>query len=167
VLDLTHFPVKPSQTPNEVTLSSSSLIAESEGGKEIPSVLDLIRRFLVYPPASRLWAEDALRHPWFVERLDGKDLSAKSSESLLSGLSLGEQVIGDGISTAASVQNDNPKLNAQKNGDPAAPLLLLPPGYALQRGRPDLKNISLHVWCGWTLADLLEDVVGDQHEEKP
>jgi serine/threonine protein kinase len=133
VLDLTHFPVKPSKTPNEVALSSSS-IAESEGGEEIPSVLDLIRRFLVYPPASRLWAEDALRHPWFVERLDGK----------------------------ACLSNAE-----QKDEDPAAPLLLLPPGYALQRGRPDLKKISSHVWCGWTLADLLEDVVGDQGEEKP
>lgn len=29
-----------------------------------PSPLDLVNRFLVYPPERRLRAEDALKHPW-------------------------------------------------------------------------------------------------------
>ncbi|KAK7695125.1 hypothetical protein QCA50_002315 [Cerrena zonata] len=31
----------------------------------VPSPLDLLQRFLVYPPDQRLKAVDALRHPWF------------------------------------------------------------------------------------------------------
>jgi len=30
------------------------------------SPLDLLHRFLVYPPSERLQAADALRHPWFT-----------------------------------------------------------------------------------------------------
>lgn len=32
-----------------------------------PSALDLLWRFLVYPPERRLKAREALRHPWLLE----------------------------------------------------------------------------------------------------
>ena len=35
--------------------------------------LDLIHRLLVYPPATRLRAEDALKHPWFISE-GGRDV---------------------------------------------------------------------------------------------
>jgi serine/threonine protein kinase len=35
-------------------------------GEMTPSPLDLLQRFLVYPPPQRLKAAEALRHPWFV-----------------------------------------------------------------------------------------------------
>lgn len=31
----------------------------------MPSALDMLSRFLVYPPESRMKARDALLHPWF------------------------------------------------------------------------------------------------------
>ncbi|KAF9479406.1 kinase-like protein [Pholiota conissans] len=116
--------------------SSSTSSVESDCQKEMPSLLDLIHRFLVYPAGSRLRAEDALRHPWFAERLGGKD----SEQS----------------------DPDDKGKKGEEGPDPAAPLLLLPPGYALQRGTPVLKDISSFEWCGWTLGDLVDDVVGDQ-----
>ena len=30
------------------------------------SVLNLLQRFLLYPPSSRIRAQDALHHPWFT-----------------------------------------------------------------------------------------------------
>jgi len=40
-------------SPNDITSNTSP-------------VIDLLSQFLVYPAASRLRAEDAIRHPWFV-----------------------------------------------------------------------------------------------------
>jgi len=34
---------------------------------EHPLVVDLLVRFLRYPPSSRLCAEEALKHPWFTD----------------------------------------------------------------------------------------------------
>ncbi|KAI0275240.1 kinase-like domain-containing protein [Gloeopeniophorella convolvens] len=35
--------------------------------EQVPTALDFVQRFLVYPPESRLKAADALRHPWLMD----------------------------------------------------------------------------------------------------
>lgn len=165
------------------TDTASSLISESEGEREVPSVLDLLRRFLLYQAKARVRAEDALRHPWFLERMDGKSVSP--STTLSCGPSKAD--VASVLSEAAAVDATEPQreltviplsrsdgarpsLNNEANFlegdgeqavDQALPLLLLPPGYALERGPPSLKSISADSWCGYSLESLLEDIMGN------
>ncbi len=162
------------------TDTTSSLISESEGEQEVPSVLDLLRRFLFYSAKARVRAEDALRHPWFLERMDGKSVS--TSTSLSHGPSKAD--MASDSSEAAAVNATEPQReltvipSSRSNGslnneavflegdkeqaeDQALPLLLLPPGYALERGPPSLKSISADSWCGFSLESLLEDIMGN------
>lgn len=163
------------------TDTSPSLISESEVEQEVPSVLDLLRRFLLYPAKARVRAEDALRHPWFLERMDGKSvsistpLSPEPSEAHASSLS--SEAAPGNITESESVTRTSRADNARSpsdNGanylkgdikeqvvDPALPLLLLPPGYALDRGPLALKSISADIWYGSSLGNLLEDIMGD------
>ncbi|KAF5312234.1 hypothetical protein D9619_002503 [Psilocybe cf. subviscida] len=92
--------------------------AEKEGGKPRPLLLDLLKRFLVYPSEHRVRAEDALRHPWFTDALEGATGSAH-----------------------------------------AGGVVLLPHGYALERGTHALKQAVVTEWKGKTLGDWIDEVI--------
>ncbi|KJA28379.1 hypothetical protein HYPSUDRAFT_33746 [Hypholoma sublateritium FD-334 SS-4] len=178
--------VKELETTNissgSATDTSPSIISENEGEQEVPSVLDLLRRFLLYPAKARVRAEDALRHPWFLERMDGKSVSISTSLSpepseahastLSSEAAPGNTKESERVTRASRADNARPPPsdngpNSLKGDskeqvmDPALPLLLLPPGYALDRGPLALKSISADIWCGSSLGNLLEDIMGD------
>ena len=60
-------PLLPNLPPSSV-LHSATTSTNGISSSEEPtnSVLNLLQQFLVYPPGSRIQAEDALRHPWFT-----------------------------------------------------------------------------------------------------
>lgn len=183
VSPLSNLTLDAKSTGSETTTDWTNVISASEGEQEIPTVLDLLRRFLLYPSAARLRAEDALKHSWFVERLDGKSTGTGTSVSPgpsdISCLSP-SPTSGDGKSKviitprprdsdAGPTSNNQPSPDCICLGsndeaeavDVAPPLLLLPPGYALESSPSSLKAISVNTWCGFTLGDLLLDVMGD------
>ena len=57
-------PLLPNLPPSCVLHTSTNGIVSSEGPTN--PVLNLLQQLLVYPPGSRIRAEDALRHPWFT-----------------------------------------------------------------------------------------------------
>jgi cyclin-dependent kinase 8/11 len=54
-------PLLPNLPPSSIHPSPNDITSKTS------PVIDLISQLLVYPPASRLRAEDAIRHPWFVD----------------------------------------------------------------------------------------------------
>ena len=64
--------------------ADSESCAHSPGETVEPSALDLLTRFLVYPPSERLKASEALGHPWFGQGVllpEGYPLEANSKHS--------------------------------------------------------------------------------------
>ena len=60
-------PLLPNLPPSSVLHSATTSTNDSASSEESTnSVLNLLQQFLVYPPGSRIRAEDALRHPWFT-----------------------------------------------------------------------------------------------------
>ena len=60
-------PLLPNLPPSSVLHSAtSSTNGNTSSEKPTNSVLNLLQQFLVYPSASRIRAEDALRHSWFT-----------------------------------------------------------------------------------------------------
>ena len=54
--------------PSSSSLRSAATSTNDNAVSEQPInlVLSLLQQFLLYPPGSRIRAEDALRHPWFT-----------------------------------------------------------------------------------------------------
>ena len=60
-------PLLPNLPPSSVLHSATTSTNGNASSEEsTSSVLNLLQQFLVYPPGSRIRAEDALRHPWFT-----------------------------------------------------------------------------------------------------
>ncbi|PPQ89974.1 hypothetical protein CVT25_009614 [Psilocybe cyanescens] len=60
-------PAPLSLAPSDLSPSPSpSLLTNQKPPTPLSPIIDLLSRFLTYPPAARLSAEDAMRHPWFT-----------------------------------------------------------------------------------------------------
>jgi serine/threonine protein kinase len=46
--------------------TTSTNVNNASSEEPTNSVLNLLQQFLLYPPGSRIRAEEALRHPWFT-----------------------------------------------------------------------------------------------------
>ncbi|KAH9486068.1 Cyclin-dependent kinase 2 [Psilocybe cubensis] len=57
-------PISPSVSVPSLPRENKESISDQP--EPVPALIDLISRFLVYPSASRIQAEDAMRHPWFT-----------------------------------------------------------------------------------------------------
>ena len=61
------FPKMPASSSPSSALTSTPTSHHPPPFREaFPTPIDLLHRFLVYPPQNRLQATDALRHPWFA-----------------------------------------------------------------------------------------------------
>ena len=60
-------PLLPNLPPSSVLPSvTTSINDNASSGVSKDSVLNLLQQFLVYPPNSRIQAQDALHHPWLI-----------------------------------------------------------------------------------------------------
>ncbi|KAF9561613.1 kinase-like protein [Agrocybe pediades] len=130
--------------------SSSSVTSTTSSTSPSSLILDLISSFLVYPSANRIRAEDAMRHPFFTE--------SASSSSPASSPATSTPATTTASSTSSQSCPSATQTNAKRK-PPSRSAILLPPGYALEKGSPALREHVVYEWEGKSLGEWLDVVL--------